>query len=366
MCKTVLKQHDLAETIVGTTHITITVINNIDDNLGVASPESNIHDTLFQLTLSNPSWPSIMSNTMNIVAATNSVALFVASQLSLQENRLKTIINDEKNIILKLEEKVDEYKRVIDVHQLEQKEIDEELNDERGIRVRQEQELDSLKIAYREKARKCLAWEKAYNSVREQLVGKGQVQEYERDSAISSYNQSSNSNSNFNHLSSNRPMLQINETSLPVGVSSNNGYRDDGGGNNSPSKRRFRRMETITATTFKMATPNQSLGNGRANLNSDFDQRQKTMLPLGQTLSRRYEDHGQPLALDFNKDSNRFNYIEDDPYLRGNRNTITNNQANFKTNTQHGTTNNVNQLMSSPNFPSNRLKRPLPRGQFFD
>jgi len=90
-----------------------------------------------------------MSNTMNIVAATNSVALFVASQFSLQENRLKAIINDEKNVILKLEEKVDEYKRVIDVHQLEQKEIDEELNDERGIRMRQEEELDSLKIAYR-------------------------------------------------------------------------------------------------------------------------------------------------------------------------------------------------------------------------
>jgi len=150
VCKTVLKQHDLAETIIGTiSNATTPIIIDENYNLGVAFPESNIHDTLFQLTLSNPSWPSIMSNTMNIVAATNSVALFVASQFSLQENRLKAIINDEKNIILKLEEKVDEYKRVIDVHQLEQKEIDEELNDERGIRMRQEEELDSLKIAYR-------------------------------------------------------------------------------------------------------------------------------------------------------------------------------------------------------------------------
>lgn len=86
---------------------------------------------------------------MKIVAATNSVALFVASQLSFQEDRLKAIINDEKNVILKLEEKVGEYKRVIDVNQREQKEFNDDLNDERGLRVRQEQELDSLKIAYR-------------------------------------------------------------------------------------------------------------------------------------------------------------------------------------------------------------------------
>ena len=202
--------------------------------------------------------------------------------------------------------------------------------------------------------------------MREQLVGKGQ--EYERGSAASNYNKSSN----VNPLSyNNRPMVQQNQTSLPTGaLSSNAGYRDDVGGDNSPSKRRFRRMETITATTFKMATPNQNQTTSRANLNTDYDydHRQKTMLPVGPSLPRRYEEQCQPIAIDFNKDMNRFNYIDDDQYQRGSRNSISSNQTNFKTNNQYGMANTVNKQSSvpSPTFLSNRLKRPLPRGQFFD
>jgi len=113
------------------------------------SPGSNALDTLFQLTLSSSSWPTIMSNTMNIVSATNSITLFIANQLSLQEDRLKAVINDEKNVILKLEEKCDEYKRLIEANQREQRLYDAGLNEEREIRMNQEQELESLKVAYR-------------------------------------------------------------------------------------------------------------------------------------------------------------------------------------------------------------------------
>jgi hypothetical protein len=234
-------------------------------------------------------------------------------------------------------------------------------------------------IDHREKARKCLAWEKAYNSVREQLVGKGQVQEYERESAIANYNQSSNFNQNANF---NRTMPQQNDITLPnSNYSLNSGLRDDMDGTNSPSKRRFRRMETITATTIKLANPNPNQGRqNNLNVEYDYDHRQTAMLPTaGQTFSHRYHDQGQgrgqgqgqgqgQYATNFNNDIARFNYVEDEQYQRTSRNIIAN-QSNFKPNNQQQT--NSNKLSSNspgipPGIPSNRLKRPLPRGQFFD
>lgn len=215
--------------------------------------------------------------------------------------------------------------------------------------------------------------------MREQLVGKGQVQEYERDSVmnvnpstVANHNSTNfnHNNTNFNHNSTNfnrQLPQQQNEISLPASnYSSNSGLRDDGDGNNSPSKRRYRRMETITATTFKM-TPNQGRLN---NMDHEYDHRQLSVLPaagqryqdLGQ-LTRRYQDPGQLTRTpDFNTDNNRFNYVEDDQYQRANRNI---NQSSSMLTSHHNNSNNQ-ALISNQGFPSNKLKRPLPRGQFFD
>jgi hypothetical protein len=159
----------------------------------------------------------------------------------------------------------------------------------------------------------------------------------------------------------------------------------------SPSNRRYRRLETITATTFKIANPSTNSHINNLNLDYDYEQQSKS-LSKGNLLHHRYQDDPQShSALEANHDINRFNYLEDTQYQRSNRNFHSNtnsiynnsnsnnhninNNNNIRNNTNLNHTgitigsnfNNNNRNDNSSPIPSNKSKRSLPReGQFFD
>ena len=159
----------------------------------------------------------------------------------------------------------------------------------------------------------------------------------------------------------------------------------------SPSNRRYRRFETITATTFKIANPSTNSHINNLNLDYDYEQQSKS-LSKGNLLHHRYQDDPQShSALEANHDINRFNYLEDTQYQRSNRNFHSNtnsiynnsnsnnhninNNNNIRNNTNLNHTgitigsnfNNNNRNDNSSPIPSNKSKRSLPReGQFFD
>ena len=136
-------------------------------------------------------------------------------------------------------------------------------------------------------------------------------------------------------------------------------------------------METITATTFKIANPGSNSHINNLNLDYDYEQQSKP-LSKGNVLHRRYQDDPQSQsAHEVNQDiNNRFNYLEDIQYQRSNRNANSNTQSIYNYNNnisnhngmtmESNFTNNAIRNNPSP-IPSNKSKRSLSRGgQFFD
>lgn len=146
----------------------------------------------------------------------------------------------------------------------------------------------------------------------------------------------------------------------------------------SPSNRRYRRMETITATTFKIANPGTNSHINNLNLEYDYEQQPKPF-SKGNVLHREYQDDPPSQTALVNHDiNNRFNYLEDLQYQRSKRNFHSNTHSNTHSIHNNNISNhggmigsnfnnsNNNRNNSSP-IPSNKVKRSLSRtGQFFD
>eukprot|EP01038_Epipyxis_sp_PR26KG_P012329 gene12329-16536_t len=123
-------------------------------------------DTIYQCAYQNTSWTAVMDNIQIIAMGLQEVMKFSNVQLQVElmstqseKNIMKNQI-EQKIDILKLAEKEFNEKEVEFIQQ--SKSLEEQLSTKN-------KEIVELQEAYKEKSRKCQAWEKAYNSVRNQI-----------------------------------------------------------------------------------------------------------------------------------------------------------------------------------------------------
>ena len=123
----------------------------------IGVPPNDVSSSLYQTAFQNPNWNAILDNTYQAVSAAYDLQLFVQNQLmyelvihkerGLQQEKRLTQLSDEQNkTSLHLKTTLSENsKRIKDL--------------EYHIQMR-ENELCEIKDAYKEKLRKCEAWEK--------------------------------------------------------------------------------------------------------------------------------------------------------------------------------------------------------------
>jgi hypothetical protein len=123
----------------------------------IGVPTNDISTNLFQTAFQSPQWDSILDNTYKSVSAAYDLQLFVQNQLlhelvihkekSLQQEKKVEFLTEEQNKTSLM------LKKAANEHSTRLKELEYHI----GMR---ENELCEIKEAYKEKLRKCDAWEK--------------------------------------------------------------------------------------------------------------------------------------------------------------------------------------------------------------
>ena len=129
---------------------------------------ANINHLLYQFILQDTSnYDAVIKNMKLVSQAMNDVQSFTLSQLLLVEQRGAhdyNLLNEKQQEISRLSGEINDIS-------VKCNNMDLILRQAERKTVEDTKELNELKEAYKEKHRKCLAWEKAYNSIRDQLGG---------------------------------------------------------------------------------------------------------------------------------------------------------------------------------------------------
>eukprot|EP01041_Mallomonas_annulata_P009601 gene9601-19955_t len=138
---------------------------------------TNLMENLFQTSFQSAKWEMIIENTFQALQSFAEISAFVHCQLIIEAKRNQSLSITSKHTAEEYRHEMNkallQLRSQTSHNEQRQRELQHQLDG-------RDRELADLKSAYKEKMRKCQAWEKAYQTIREQLDGKPFQEEKER------------------------------------------------------------------------------------------------------------------------------------------------------------------------------------------